>query len=169
MSNSSDIIVSIAEFLDAVADLLATDAVAGVITIAKELGLEQQINSGVDTLVNFAAEAETKLNEWKVELTGVQGFASSVRLVYPLIESISEIVSNAAQSVQDAGINEPGLFEATQGVTDGATYFSGAIKGAISLLDNIPTVQSVEEVIESVGRIKDVLASFKSEVESEAA
>ncbi len=166
MSNANDIILSIADFLDAVADLLDSDAVDGVITIAKQLGLEDQINTGIDKVIGFANDSKSTLEEWKKELTGVQGFASSVRLVYPLIESIGDIVSNTAEAVKKAGIESEGLFQATEAISTGTDYFTGAIKGTISLLDNIPTVASVEEVITSIGNIQEVVLSFKTKAEA---
>lgn len=159
---ASDIVAATSSLVAAVDNLLGTNTVKAVVSLARKLGAEDQVDAVVDLLVKGLGEIDKLLGGIREPLMQLEAIRGLLELTSSLVKGLDRITTASAEDLAALGLSQ---------ATDAAGTFSQALgvgrdllKGGAAVINSISNgmVESIDGLREQLARLSKNLEQYKA-------
>ncbi len=147
MATGHDIVNSTSDLVDALNKLVETDTFEAVIEVARAVGAQPQINTGVDALVALLDEINQGLEQLRDPLTHLGALSGLVALIRPLMTSLSQAGQQVADELESLGAS--GVGDVVGPVLDTGPKALDSADGFLSLAPDLESVTRLQGEIDA--------------------
>lgn len=157
MSDSADVVHQVDELISAVDALVATSTVAAIVSLARRLGAEAQLNSAVDALVTALGEIDRLLLGIRSPVQQLGALSGLLALTASLAAGLGRVVSATGEELAALG-----GADAIKALDEPFKRAAKVVQGGEAVLTVAPKVEDLDRVREAIGRLIKTLSSYKT-------
>lgn len=160
MSTTADLLHNIAELVHAVTELLETDTIQALVTLARDVGIGQPVKAGLQLL----SKALGLVIGWIRALEQVAAIPAFLEALGPALDELEDMTGDAsANDLRDAGL------DALVPLAESAQVVIGLMdklrRAAKVVLEGVLPAQALKELRESVQELDTTLKTMQQQLD----
>ena len=160
MGSAKDIVRDLSRLIGSTDELLQTQTAQQAPAIAQELGAESQLNQAIDFLAGLLGKIKSELAKMRDPLLYIGALSGLVGLIRPFVNAVDQLISTSGEQLTKAGLGE--VVKVTDQISEGVALGSNVLKGGQEVLDNVPLVADLDELLNKLGGLASTLEARKA-------
>jgi hypothetical protein len=158
-STAGDIVTATSELVAAVDALLSTSTVQAVVSLARQVGCQDQVDSVVDLLVSGLKEIDKLLGGIREPLLQLGAISGLLQLTESLVAGLDRLATASAEDLAALGLSQ--AKDASGPLSQALGVGRDVLKGGAAVLDSAPPVESIDGLRAQLARLQQSLEQYK--------
>ena len=164
MTTAKIIVQDTADFVESINGLFETETFEAALDLAVKMGFQDQINQGVDGLVEVLAEINARLELIREPLVHMSALAALIRIIDPLFAGLGRLVDTSSKELEQAGLGS--VLALTGKVSSGVSYGREFLISGERVLAGVPTEAELDNLKDSFEGLSESLETYKKPLAS---
>ena len=156
---AGDIVTATSDLVKAVDKLLTTSTVQAVISLARQVGAQDQVDSVVDLLVSGLQEIDKLLGGIREPLLQLGAISGLLQLTSSLVKGLDRIATASAEDLAALGLSQ--ARDAAGPLSRALGVGRDVLQGGAAVIDSAPSVESIDGLRVELARLGKSLEEYK--------